>query len=186
MAPEKGPPGFRTLRSPCFLSPHGLLGSPCCLEPSACLGPCLGIQLPRTRRCPDPAEEMHLWREVALAPHPGCQEICPGDSLCGCIWKPHPTLNSHHPTICILIVHVLKFIFFFFFFFLGPPPWHTEVPRLEVGPERQVPARTTATTTQNPSNVCNLHPRQCKIPNPLRWARDGNCVLMDASQVHYH
>ena len=34
---------------------------------------------------------------------------------------------------------------FFFFVFLGPHPWHTEVPRLGVELELQLPAYTTIT-----------------------------------------
>ena len=42
-----------------------------------------------------------------------------------------------------------------------------------------------ATATQDPSHICDLHQcsRQCQILNPLSEARDGTCVLMDASQI---
>ena len=44
---------------------------------------------------------------------------------------------------------------------------------------------TTATAMPDPSRVCHLHHSswQCRILNPLRKARDQNCVLMDTSQV---
>ena len=56
-----------------------------------------------------------------------------------------------------------------------------EVPRLGVESELQLPACTTATATQDPSRVCDLHHslRQCKIRNPLSEARDWTCILMD-------
>ena len=77
--------------------------------------------------------------------------------------------------------------FFSFLFFLGLHPWHMEVPRLVVELELQRPAYTTATATQDPSHVCELHPRsrQCWILNPLSEARDWTCVLMHPSWVCY-
>ena len=62
---------------------------------------------------------------------------------------------------------------------------HIEVPRLGVKLELQLPAYTTATTTWDPSHICNLHrsSRQCRILNPLREARDGIRILMDTNQV---
>ena len=39
----------------------------------------------------------------------------------------------------------VPFFFFFFFFFLGLHLWHTEVPRLGVKSELQLPAYVTAT-----------------------------------------
>ena len=46
-----------------------------------------------------------------------------------------------------------ELIFFFFFVFLGPHPQHTEVPRLGVESELQLPAYPTATATWDPSHV---------------------------------
>ena len=70
------------------------------------------------------------------------------------------------------------------FFFFG----HMEVPRLEAESEVQLPAYTTATAMQDLIRVCNLHhsSRQRPILNPLSEARDQTCVLLDATQVHYH
>ena len=55
-------------------------------------------------------------------------------------------------------------LFFILFYFilvflplLGPLPQHIEVPRLGVSLELRLPAYTTATATQDPSHVCNLH-----------------------------
>ena len=82
-----------------------------------------------------------------------------------------------------------KQIFFFLFFcFLGPPPQHMEVPRLGVELELQPLANTTATATSNLSCVCNLHhsSQQCWILNPLKEARIQTCILVDASQIHFH
>jgi len=78
--------------------------------------------------------------------------------------------------------------FFFFFVFVGLHPWHTEVPRLEVESELQLPAYTTATAMPDPSRISNLHHSswQGQILNPLSKASDGTCVLMDASQIHFH
>ena len=57
-----------------------------------------------------------------------------------------------------------------------------EVPRLRVKSELQLPAYTTATATQDPSLVCDLHHSSRQFLNLLNEARDGTCVLMDASQ----
>ena len=54
--------------------------------------------------------------------------------------------------------------FFFLLFFLGPHPRHMEVPRLGVQSELQLPAYTTATATQDPSQVFDLYPRA--MPDP--------------------
>ena len=46
----------------------------------------------------------------------------------------------------VFFVFFFVFVFVFVFFcFLGLPPWHMEVPRLEVELEPQLPAYTTAT-----------------------------------------
>ena len=47
-------------------------------------------------------------------------------------------------------------------------------------------AYTTATATQDPSLVCNLHhsSRKCRILNPLSKAGDRTCNIMVTSQVH--
>ena len=61
-----------------------------------------------------------------------------------------------------------------------------EVPRIGVKLELQLLAYTTATATENPSCVCDLHRSswQPKIFNPLREARDETArVLMDTSQI---
>ena len=68
--------------------------------------------------------------------------------------------------------------------------WHKEVFRLGVKFELQLSAYTTvtATATQNPSHVCNLHhsSQQCQILNTLSEARDWTCNLMVPSQIHFH
>jgi len=60
-----------------------------------------------------------------------------------------------------------------------------EVPRLGVELELQLPASITATATQDPSRICNLHHSSWRrrILNPLSEARDQTYVLMDASQI---
>ena len=64
--------------------------------------------------------------------------------------------------------------FFFFLVFLGPHLRHMEIPRLGVESELQLAAYTTATATQDPSRICNLHhsSQQRWILNPLSMARD--------------
>ena len=66
-------------------------------------------------------------------------------------------------------------LFFFFFHFLGPHLWHIEVPKLGIEAKLQLLAySTTATDTQDPSHIWNLHnsSQQCQILNPLSDARD--------------
>ena len=60
------------------------------------------------------------------------------------------------------------------------------VPRLEVEPELQLLAYTTATATPDLSYVFDLpySSRQHWILNSLSEARDQTCVLMDTSWVH--
>ena len=76
---------------------------------------------------------------------------------------------------------------FFCFVFLGPNLWHTQVPRLGVKLELQLPVYTTATAMPDPGRVCNLHHTswQGQILNPLSEARDRTCILMHASWVHF-
>ena len=66
--------------------------------------------------------------------------------------------------------------------------WHMEVPRLRAELELQLSAYTTATATQDPSNICNLHhsSQQCCIPDPLSEARDQTLILMDTSRIRFN
>ena len=75
---------------------------------------------------------------------------------------------------------------FGFFCFSGTHLQHIEVPRLGVKSELQVLATATATATQDPSLICNLHHSSwhCQILNLLSEARDGTHILMDTSQVN--
>ena len=70
-------------------------------------------------------------------------------------------------------------------FFLGPHSLHMDVSRLGVESELQLPAYATATATQDPSRICDLHhsSQQHQIFNPLSEARDRAYVLMDASWI---
>ena len=54
-----------------------------------------------------------------------------------------------------------------------------EIPRLGIELNLQLLAYATATATPDHSSW------QCWILNPLSEARDRNCVLMDASQIHF-
>ena len=71
--------------------------------------------------------------------------------------------------------------FFSFLVFLGPYPRYTEDPRLGVELELEPLACVTATATQDPSCVYNLHhsSQQCRTLNPLNRVRDQTRVLMD-------
>ena len=62
------------------------------------------------------------------------------------------------------------------------------VPRLGVKSELQLLAYATATATQDPSRLCDLHhsSRQCQILNPVSEARDRTCILMDTSLICFH
>ena len=82
----------------------------------------------------------------------------------------------------------LFFFFFFFFYFscfLGPHPRHMEVPRLGVESELHLPAYTTATATQDPNCIFDLHhsSRQHRILNPLSEARGRTRILTDTSWI---
>ena len=71
-------------------------------------------------------------------------------------------------------------------FFSGPHPQPVDVPRLGVELELQLLAYTTATGTQDPSHIFDLHHSswQHRILNPLRDTRDRIHVLTDTSRVH--
>ena len=91
---------------------------------------------------------------------------------------------------------VLFFVFWVFFLFvclfcfLGPHPQYMEIPRLEIQWELQLPAyaTATATATQDPSHICDLHHSswQGQIVNPLRDARDWTRNLMFPSWIRFH
>ena len=61
-----------------------------------------------------------------------------------------------------------------------------DVSRLGVKSELQLMAYATATATQDPSHVCDLHhsSQQCQILNPLSEAKDGTHLRMDTGWVH--
>ena len=69
--------------------------------------------------------------------------------------------------------------------FLGPHLQPMEVLRLGVESELQLLADTTATATRDPSRICDLHrsSRQRGILNPLSWARDRTCIVMDTGRI---
>ena len=88
-----------------------------------------------------------------------------------------------HIRVCVCVYVCMYFCLFW------PYLQHMEVLKLVVESELQLMAYTTATATRDPSHVCDdlYHSsRQCWILNPLSKARDRTCVLMDASQVHFH
>ena len=61
-----------------------------------------------------------------------------------------------------------------------------EVPGLGVESKLRLMAYATGTATQDLSLVCDLHhsSQQHRILNLLDKARDGVCVVMDASLIH--
>ena len=63
-----------------------------------------------------------------------------------------------------------------------------EVPMLGVELEPQLPSYTTASATQDPNRVCELHHSSCQyqILYPLSEARDQTYNLMDTNQIHFH
>ena len=75
----------------------------------------------------------------------------------------------------------------FFIKFLGLHPRHMEGPMLGGQIRGTAVAYTTATATRDPSQVFDLchSSKQCQILNLLSEVRDGTCVLMDASQIHF-
>ena len=86
------------------------------------------------------------------------------------------------------LVSFLSFFFFFFFFvFLRLHPQHMEVLRPGVESELQLPDYALAIAMPDPSHICHLHhsSRQHQIPNPLSRTRDGTCVLMYTSYIHF-
>ena len=86
-----------------------------------------------------------------------------------------PNLLSQ-PSLCSLSLS---------FFFLGLHPRHTVI-KLGVKLELQLPA--TATATPDLRHVLILHhsSQKHRILNPLSKARNGTCILMDASQICFH
>ena len=73
-------------------------------------------------------------------------------------------------------------------FIKGLQRWHMEVPRqIGVKLELQLSSYIIAAAMPDPSIFCNLHwgSWQCPILNPMSGARDGTCVLMDTSCIHY-
>ena len=99
------------------------------------------------------------------------------DSLVDSRIKNSAPWNSPHHLFCVCVC-----------VFLGLHPWYTDVPRLGVKLELQLPAYATATATWDLSHVCDLHHSSWppQILNPLSEARDGTRILMDASRVHCH
>ena len=77
---------------------------------------------------------------------------------------------SNYYFLLIFFILIITIIIFF----LGPHLGHIEVSGLEVKLELQLPAYGTATATQDPSQVWDLHDSswQHRVPNPLGEARD--------------
>ena len=101
------------------------------------------------------------------------------------VWDPGLSYTFFAPGLGIL--SFFKIFFLFFSCFSGPHPQHVKVPRLEVKPELQLSACTTATATQDLSHICDLHhnSQQRRILNPLIKARDQTLHLMVPSWIHF-
>ena len=98
-------------------------------------------------------------------------------------WPTPFRLRGQSPTLsrALLITREDAFCFLLFCF-LGPYLQHMEVPRLGVESELQLSAYTTATATQDPSQVCSLHhgSRQRWIPDPLNKTRDQTHIVPES------
>ena len=88
------------------------------------------------------------------------------------------------------VIQIIQIFFFFLSFFLGgglfratPAAYGNSQAKGQVESELQLPAYTTATATQDPSHVFDLHHSSWQhwILNPLSKARDRTHVLMDTS-----
>ena len=81
----------------------------------------------------------------------------------------------------MLVVSIIYL--FIYLFFSRAAPVACEISRLGAESELQLLAYTTATTTQVPSHIGNLHyrSRQHRILIPLSEARDQTCLLMDTN-----
>ena len=97
-------------------------------------------------------------------------------------WKLIADFSFLRP-ICISISTVVLFVWLVFVCFLGLHLQHTEVPRLGVESELQMPAYTTAPAIPDLSHICDLCRsfRKHWIFNPLSKARGRTCILMDIS-----
>ena len=94
-----------------------------------------------------------------------------------------------HPIWDIDIKFFLFFIFISLFLCvcLGLHLQYMEVLRLGIKLDLWLLAYAVATAALDLSLVCDPHQssRYCQIPNPLSWARDQTCTLMDTGHVCY-
>ena len=126
---------------------------------------------------------LHVLTSPGSWLHLGSLVCCPSFSgFPFLLLTPAPSSLSPDP----VLKNLTPILLFIFFAFLGPHPWHMEVPRQGVELELQLPAYTTATATQDPSCICNLHHSlwQCWVLNPLNEAWDRTRILMNANPAH--
>ena len=90
--------------------------------------------------------------------------------------------------VVLFLFGFLILVLVFVFCLLGPHQQCVEVPRLEVKWKLYPLAYTTALAMPDLSHICDLHHSSQPhwIFNPLSKAKDQTCVLMDASQIHFH
>ena len=86
-----------------------------------------------------------------------------------------------------LVSQSVIYLFVYLFSFLGPYLWHMEVPRLGVKSELQLLVYATATATQDPSCICDVHhsSQQHQIPNQMSEVRDWTWILRDTSWIRF-
>ena len=83
-------------------------------------------------------------------------------------------------------VFIMLSVFFFFFFFRAPVAYGSFQTR-GIKSETQLQAYTTVIAARDQSCICDLHhsSQQHQILNPQSDARDGTCILMDTSWIHF-
>jgi len=123
------------------------------------------------------SEETHVCsrRQAVILPPPVLPGVCHVPILS---WAWHIPSEDNKKGFSFFL-----FLFFLFFFRAEPTAYRVSQAR---GPIRAT-AYTTATATQDPSHICDLHhsSQQCQILNPLSKARDPTRNLMVPSQIHF-
>ena len=121
-------------------------------------------------------DKVEQWRE--LSPPHLCQYYCLRGlgSVSSVLWV---VVSIHWVALGTECFNI------FFFSFLGLHPWHLEVSWLGVKRGLLLLAYATATSTPDPSHVCDLHQslKQGQILNLLSEARDRTHILTDTSWV---
>ena len=100
-----------------------------------------------------------------------------------------PTVTFRQNDLYLQLLRTQGFLSFFFFFsflvLLGLHLRHMEIPRLGVESELQLPACIYHSHSNARSVTYTTAHGQRWILNPLSEARDGTCILTDASQIRF-